>query len=56
VDDFEVIVTIMTSLSEAETLQASLVADGEDHLAEHVQYCIKQAKERAGMLLPSRSR
>jgi len=37
-NEFDLTVTIQVSLDEAETIQATLCADGEDHLAEHVKH------------------
>ena len=53
-NEFELSVDIPVSLDEAETIQACLAADGEEHLAEHVKYCIKRAKEKAGYLQPAK--
>jgi len=52
-NEFDLTVTIQVSLDEAETIQATLCADGEDHLAEHVKHCIKTAKQQAGYLQPA---
>ena len=52
VDQFELAVTIPTSLEEAETIASVLSDADEDHLAEHVKYCVQEAKRKAGYLQP----
>lgn len=51
----ELMVTINVSLDEAETIQATLDDASEWHLSEHVKWCIHDAKQRAGKLIPARA-
>lgn len=53
-DNSHISVTIPVSLDEAETIAYVLDDADEDHLAQHVKYCIEQAKQKAGYLQPAR--
>jgi hypothetical protein len=54
-DNSHVKVDIPVSLDEAETIAYVLADADEDHLAEHVKYCIQQAKQKSGYLQPARN-
>ena len=49
---FDLRIDITVSLDEAETIAAVLDNADEDHLAVHVRYCIQEAKQHAGYLIP----
>ena len=49
-DDFPLAVNIPVSLDEAEQIESTLRDADEDHLAEHVKWCIQNAKQKAGYL------
>lgn len=49
-DDFDLVITIRVSLDEAETLRSCLDDADEEHLSAHVEYCITEAKQNAGLL------
>lgn len=53
-DNSHVKVTIPVSLDEAETIAYVLDDADETHLAEHVNWCIEDAKRKAGYLQPTR--
>lgn len=51
---FDLTINIPVSLEEAETIAASLDSEAEYHLSEHVKFCIKEAKQKAGFTVPNK--